>query len=129
MEQVYRMDPFGNEVIEYELTGEEVLRLLEAAYFADYEAPSFVSGIQYEMMLDKQGKVKSIKVKMENGSPFNLKKTYKVVLNSYMDKVSRYEKKDAGRGLFRTTADYMIDYLEKQSGVDYQGVKRVFLKK
>ena len=129
VEQVYRMDPFGNEVIAYDLTGEEVLRLLETAYFADYEAPSFVSGIQYEMTLDKQGKVKKLQVKMEDGSPFNLKKTYKVVLNSYLDKVCRYEKKDSGRGLFRTTADYMIEYLEKQPGVDYQGVKRVILNK
>lgn len=129
VEQVYRMDPFGNEVISYNLTGEEVVRLIEAAYYADNNAPSYVSGIQYEMTVDKQSKVKKIKVKMEDGSRFNLQKTYKVVLNSYLDKVSQYEKKDQGRGLSRTSADYMIDFLEKQPAIDYQGVKRVILKK
>jgi len=129
VEQVYRMDPFANEVIAYNLTGEEVLRLIETAYYADYNAPSYVSGIQYEMTVDNQNKVKTIKVKMEDGSSFNLQKTYKVVLNSYLDKVCQYEKKDQGRGLFRTSADYMIDYLEKQPAIDYQGIKRITLKK
>ena len=129
VEQVYRMDPFGNEVIAYDLTGEEVISLIESAYYADYEAPPFVSGITYEMTVDAKKKVTKIKVKMEDGSPFNLQKTYKVVLNSYLDKVSQFEKKDKGQGLFRTSADYMIDYLEKQPAIDYQGVKRVTLKK
>lgn len=129
VEQVYRMDPFGNEVIAYNLTGEEVIRLIESAYYADYEAPPFVSGITYEMTVDAKKKVTKIKVKMEDSSPFNLQKTYKVVLNSYLDKVSQFEKKDKGQGLFRTSADYMIDYLEKQPAIDYQGVKRVTLKK
>lgn len=129
VEQVYRMDPFGNEVISYNLTGEEVIRLIEAAYYADYNAPAYVSGIQYEMTVDKQNKVKKIKVKMEDGSRFNLQKTYQVVLNSYLDKVCQYEKQDQGKGLSRTSADYMIDFLEKQPAIDYQGVKRVTLKK
>lgn len=129
VEQVYRLDPFGNEVIAYELTGEEVLRLIEAAYYADYKAPPYVSGIQYEITVDKQGQITKLKVKMEDGSRFNLKKTYKVVLNSYLDKVSQYEKKDAGRSLFRTSSDYLIDFLEKQPAIDYKGVSRVTVKK
>lgn len=129
VEQVYRMDPFGNEVISYNLTGEEVIRLIETAYYADYDAPPYVSGIQYEMTVDKQNKVNKLTLKMENGSPFNLQKTYKVVLNSYLDKICQYKKNDKGRSLFRTSADYMIDYLEKQPAIDYQGITRVTLKK
>jgi 5'-nucleotidase len=125
---IYLLDPFGNEVMEYNLTGEEILRLIEAAYIADkYEAP-YVSGITYEMELDKQKQVKKLQVKMADGSKLNLQKTYKVVMNSYIASVSKYKKNDEGHGLFRTSADLTIEYLEKQPAVDYKGVKRIRVK-
>jgi 5'-nucleotidase len=128
VKDVYQLDPFGNEVIEYILTGEEVLRLIEAAYIGDNYDASYASGITYEMELDKQKKVKKLQVKMADGSPLNLQRAYKVVMNSYLAAISKYEKTDEGRGLFRSTADLTIDYLEKQPAVDYQGVKRITIK-
>ena len=126
---VYRLDPFNNEVIEFNLTGEELLRLIEAAYIAEYKQESYVSGITYELELGAEGKIKKIQVKMEDGSRLNLQKTYKVVMNSYLSAVSKYEKTDPGHSLFITSAEMTIKYLEKQPAVDYQGVKRVQIKK
>jgi len=125
---VYQMDPFNNEVIRFNLTGTEVLRLIETAYYADNNAASYVSGIRYDMTLDKQGKVKSVQIEMEDGSPFNLQRTYTVVMNSYLAAICDYEKADPGQSVFRTAADYMIEYLEKQPAIDYQGTKRVTVK-
>jgi len=49
-----------------------------------------------------------------------------VVMNNYMSSVYKYEHKDSGRGLFRTTAEGIIDYLKKLKKIpDYQGEKRV----
>lgn len=126
---VYQLDPFGNEVIQFDLTGEEVLRLIEAAYYADNNDASYVSGIRYDMALDKQGKVKKVQVSMEDGSRFNPKRNYKVVMNSYLAAICQYEKTDSGQSLFRTAADYTIDYLEKQPAIDYQGVRRINVKR
>jgi len=125
---VYRLDPFNNEVMAFDLTGEELLRLLEAAYIAENKLPPFVSGIQYEMALDKQGKITKLQVKMADGSPLNPQRKYKVVMNSYLSAVSQYEKADLGQSLFSTTAEKTIEYLEKQAGVDYRGVKRMTIK-
>ena len=122
---VYQFDPFGNEVILFELTGEEVLRLIETAYLVDNKSAPFVSGITYGMELDKQKKIKKLQVKMADGTPLDLQCTYKVVMNSYMAAVCRFEKADKGHSLFRTTAELTIQYLEKQPAVDYNGVKRV----
>jgi 5'-nucleotidase len=127
VKDVYQLDPFGNEVIVFNLTGEEILRLIEAAYIADNGA-AFVSGITYEMELDKLKQVKKIQVKMSDGSKFNLQRTYKVVMNSYLAAVAKYRKSDEGSGLFRSSADLTIDYLEKQPTVDYKGIKRITIK-
>ena len=123
---IYRLDPFGNELIVYNLTGEEVKRLLAAICRADDYGPAFVSGIQYKIALGKDNKeVKKVEVKMPDGSKFDEKRTYKVVVNSYVASVSNYEKADEGQNLFVTSADEMIKYLEKQPSVNYRNVVRM----
>ena len=122
---IYQFDPFGNEAIMFYLTGEEILRLIETAYHVDNQSAPFVSGITYEMELNKQKQLKKLHVKMADGSPLDRQRTYKVVMNSYMAAVCQYEKTDEGHSLHRTTAELTIQYLEKQPAVDYNGVKRV----
>jgi hypothetical protein len=78
---------------------------------------------------DKQGKMKTLQVKMTDGTRLNLQRTYKVLMNSYLAAICQYEKSDEGHSFFRATADYTIDYLAKQPAVDYQGIKRVVIKK
>ena len=126
---VYQLDPFNNDAVMFNLTGEEVLRLIKAAYIADNNRASYVSGITYEMELDKQGNVKKVQVKMADGKQINLQRTYKVVLNSYLAAVAKYDKADNGQSLFRSCSDFTIQYLEKQPAIDYKGVKRVVIKK
>ena len=125
---IYRLDPFNNNVIEFSLTGAEVLRLIEAAYIAENKQAPYISGATYEMELDKQENVKKVQVKMNNGAKLDLQKQYKVVLNSYLAAVSQYQKADEGKDLFQSSADMTIQYLEKQAAIDYKGVKRVTVK-
>jgi 2',3'-cyclic-nucleotide 2'-phosphodiesterase (5'-nucleotidase family) len=125
---VYQLDPFNNEIVAYHLTGEEVIRLIEAAYIAENKNPPYVSGISYEMELDKQGQVRKLQVKMDDGSRFNPQRIYKVVMNSYLAAVCQYEKTDPGKNTFRIGAELVIEYLEKQSAIDYKGVKRMTIK-
>ncbi|MCL2104528.1 MAG: bifunctional metallophosphatase/5'-nucleotidase [Kiritimatiellaeota bacterium] len=121
---IYQLDPFGNEAVEFHLDGEEVLRLIEAAYRADKGA-SYVSGICYDMTLDPQGQVKRVDVRMADGTPLDLQRRYKVVMNSYLAAICEYKKTDMGKDLSRLTVDLLIEHLQKQTSVDYNGVKRV----
>ena len=125
---IYLIDPFNNEVIEYNLTGEELLRLMEAAYIVENKQPPFVSGITYEMELDPQGQIKNLQVKLSDGSRINPQQSYKVVINSYLAAVCQFKKADEGKSIFRTIAEVAIDYLEKQPAVDYKGIKRMTIK-
>ncbi len=126
VDDVYRLDPFGNEVIEYNLTGEEVVRLLTAISRAEDYGPAYVSGIRYKIHLgDSNRDVKSVKITMPDGSKFDLKRTYKVVMNSYIAVIADYEKSDEGRNLFLIAADLLIQYLDKQPSIDYTGVSNL----
>jgi 5'-nucleotidase len=125
---VYQLDPFNNEIMEFHLTGAEVLRLIEAAYIVENKDAPIVSGIRYVLELDRQGNVKKIDVTMEDGARLNLQRTYKVVMNSYLGSVAQYEKTDAGKSLHIRTTEQTVEYLEKQPAVDYKGVKRITIK-
>ena len=123
---VYALDPFGNEAVEYTLTGEEVLRLITAAYNAEGKSPVYVSGIRYGMTINPDGTVKDVTAAMDGdaAAPFDLQRRYKVVMSSYLAAICEYEKADTGRELGRLATDLLIEYLQKQPSVDYHGVKR-----
>jgi len=128
LKDVYRLDPFGNELVVYNLTGEEVVRMLSAAI--DKYGPAFVSGITYEITLGKNPfDVKKLVVKNPDGSKFDLKRTYKVAMNSYLASVCSYEKQDQGQSLFVPCSDKMIEFLKSKPYFDYKGVKRVIINK
>ena len=61
------------------------------------------------MLLDKAGK------------KLNLKKTYRVVSNSYTVAVSPTNRKDEGKSIGITTPDLIKNYLEHQGKINYQG--------
>lgn len=126
---VYRLDPFSNELVMYTLSGDEVLEMLAAVCRADEYGPAYVSGIQYEILLGKDNKeVKRVKVRMPDGSEFDRKRSYRVVITSYIASVADFEKVDEGQNLFLVASDQLIKYLEQQEKVDYRDVKRVDVK-
>jgi 5'-nucleotidase len=126
---VYQLDPFNNEILEFQLTGEEILRLIEAAYIAEQNNPPYVSGIRYEMETDRQGKVRNIQITLDSGVRLNPQGRYRVVMNSYIGTVAKFERADPGKGLRLGTTDTTIEYLEKQPAIDYKGVTRLSIKK
>ena len=125
---VLRLDPFGNDTVQMELTGQELKDMLIAITYADndYGFPK-VSGINCEVILDKKDpkKIKDVKFTLADGGKFDLKKTYKVVTNSYAAAIATSPHKDQGRALNRTTSALIQEYLEHQKTIDYTGVCRV----
>ena len=125
---VLRLDPFGNDTVQMELTGQELKDMLIAITYADndYGFPK-VSGINCEVIFDKKDpkKIKDVKFTLADGGKFDLKKTYKVVTNSYAAAIATSPHKDQGRALNRSTASLIQEYLEHQKTIDYTGVCRV----
>jgi 2',3'-cyclic-nucleotide 2'-phosphodiesterase/3'-nucleotidase len=77
--------PFENSLAVMALTGKEVKNFLEYAY--EMKSPIYnfdcAAGIIYEVT-DKNPMGNRIKIlRMADGTPFNMEKTYNVVMNSY----------------------------------------------
>ncbi|MBQ9660845.1 MAG: bifunctional metallophosphatase/5'-nucleotidase [Bacteroidales bacterium] len=127
---VLRLDPFGNSLVQLELTGQELKDMLIATHYADisYGFPK-VSGIICNVTFDKKEpdtKIKDLKITNPDGSKFDLKKTYKVITSSYVAAIANSPRKDQGRDINRTTSAVIQDYLEHQGTIDYTGAQRVF---
>ena len=128
---VFRIDPFGNEAAVYTLTGAEVVKLIEVSRQKGRNRAPFVSGMTYEMTVDKAdtAKIKNTKVFLSNGKPIDKKKQYKVVLNSYVASIGLDPDKSEDYTC-GTTPELLIEYLKKVSTVNYKGkVRRKIIRK
>ncbi|MDD3892399.1 MAG: 5'-nucleotidase C-terminal domain-containing protein, partial [Bacteroidales bacterium] len=123
---VYEMDPFGNEMVLFNLSGHEMQNLFLSAFTFDGHFPLYPSGMTTRYLLNPDGSLKDVELLTTDGKPFDMDKTYSVVMNHYMASVYKYDHKDPGQGLFRTSAEATIDYLKELKNIpSYRGVRRV----
>jgi len=127
---IYTMDPFGNEMVLFKLTGHELKALHLAAFTIDDSSAIYPAGIKSKYLLTEKGVLTDIQFFTTDGNPLEMDKTYTVVMNNYMASVYKYDHKDKGQGLFRTTAEGIIDYLRNLKKIpDYREEKRIELVK
>lgn len=124
IKDVFTLDPFDNEIVQFSLTGEEIIRLMKCCYVTD-GGPIYCSGCSYEYKVDENGEMTDIKVTLENGKPLDMKAKYTVVMNSYMTSVFDYEHEDEGTSTFHTSNDLMLEYLAAHPDLDYGNTSRV----
>lgn len=123
---VYEMDPFGNEIVLLNLSGHEIHNLFLSAFILDDLLPIYPSGMTTRYLLNTDGSLKDVELFTSDGKPFDMDKTYSVVMNNYMTSVYKYDHKDQGQGLFRTTAEATIEYLKGLKSIpSYSGIQRV----
>ena len=126
---VLKMDPFQNALVEANITGKELAEMLISCYEHDKYRFPFVSGFKCDVTFDPAtNKIKKLVLLDENGKKLNLKKTYRLVANSYAVAVSPTNRKDQGRNLTMTSPETIKNYLEHQGKVSYQGTSRVNVK-
>ncbi len=126
VKNVYEIDPFGNEIVTFKLTGHEMRNLYITAFtFDDYKV-IYPSGMHARYLLNADDSLKDVEFLTTDGKPFDMNKTYSVVMNHYMAAVYKYEHKDPGQGLFRPTAEVTINYLKKLKNIpSYRGISRI----
>ena len=121
VKDVYSIDPFNNEVVVYQMTGEQVKRFIVNSYRKNGGYPSYVSGMTYEVT-DDDGRL-NVFIRPDKGV-YGKNTIYKVAFNSYMASTVNVESVDEGRSTFKTSEEMLIDFLRKHKEVDYQGVAR-----
>ena len=122
MGDVMKMDPFQNDAVEVFCTGKELAAMLISCYNNDKQRFPYVGGFTCEVTYDPaDGKVKKLVLLDKDGKKLNLKKTHRVVSNSYTVAVSPTNRKDEGKSIGITTPDLIKNYLEHQGRINYQG--------
>ena len=124
LKDLFSLDPFDNELIIFNMTGQEIVDFLGVSFFTD-GGPNYCSGCTYSYKVDDEGKMQDCKVTLDNGKPLDLKATYKVVMNSYMSTAFDFKCEDSGASLFRTSNEALTEYLVNHPHVNYAGVTRV----
>lgn len=119
---VLRLDPFQNDAVELHVTGKELAEMLISCYDNDNQRFPYVGGMKAEFTVDPATqKIKKLVLFDKEGKKLNLKKTYKVISNSYSVAVSPTKRQDQGESIGIITAKLIMDYLEHQGQVNYQG--------
>lgn len=125
IKEVYSADPFGNEIVVYNLTGHELKNLYFAAFPMDEDIPLIPSGIKTVYLLTEDGQMEDVEFYNPDGTAFDMDKTYTVAVNSYIA-TYEFEKEDNGTTLFQGTAENMIEYLKQVKTVaGYENEERI----
>ena len=129
MGDVMKMDPFQTDLVEVQVTGKELAEMLVSCYDNDKQRFPYVGGLKCEVIIDPATqKVKKLTLFDLNGKKLNLKKTYRVVSNSYTVAVSPTNRADQGHSVGITTPDIIKNYLERQKKVSFQGSRCLEMK-
>ncbi len=117
VKDVYRNDPFGNEVITFNLSYNELSSLILNSRPGDLK----VSGIH---IIHKQNG--GIELTDYDNNPIDTDKTYKVGMNSYIASAYSFEHSQEGVSTEITSADALIEFIDYKKNIDYMGVNRIF---
>lgn len=124
LKDVYSLDPFDNELILFDMTGEEILEFLVVSFFTDHGA-NYCSGCTYSFSVDEDGQMKDCQVILDDGTPLDPKAHYQVTMNSYMSSAFDFPHEDPGTSTFRTSNEALVEYLESHPDIDYSKTHRI----
>lgn len=122
---VLQIDPYDDTAVVTTMTGQQLMQfILKYGRMATKYFPH-LSGMSAQLFIDRNDttKITHVQLLTANGKkPFNPRKTYRVVTNSYvlatgLSDVLSQPPHNTGK----TTVDVLISYLRKRKTVDYQG--------
>jgi 2',3'-cyclic-nucleotide 2'-phosphodiesterase (5'-nucleotidase family) len=126
---IFRLDPFGNQVVTYTMTLLEVKSLIMNAYNRNKEPDLMVSGMKYSALVDQNGVCTDVVMTDYSGNPFDPSRKYTVGMNSYIGATYVFDHTDPGTTNFDTTAQTLINFLKEVKSVSYEGTNRIEIKK
>ena len=124
---IYTLDPFGNELMRFTLTGEEIVDLFVHAFTDDKNRLLYPSSnMKAIYTLKDENTILGVQLFLRDGTPLDLAKNYTVVLNNYIASSFKFKRNDQGTGLFRTSAETIIEHLRRHSTIKpYDKEKRI----
>ncbi len=129
LKDIFRLDPFGNQVVTLKMTYDEIKALLIYSYNREKSPDLVPSGLTYTAIVNSEGVCTDVEIKDKSGNQPDLAKTYTVGLNSYIAASYKFAHADPGITNYITSAQALLDYLAEVKTVNYSGVVRVSVKK
>jgi 2',3'-cyclic-nucleotide 2'-phosphodiesterase (5'-nucleotidase family) len=117
LKDIYALLPFGNQVIRFEMTPDEIRSLITYDYLKAKVPDLRVSGVEYLVTASLDHNVRAIRLRDRRGRLLDEDKTYRVGMNSYMAATYKFNHRDPGRSLMVTLAETMIQYLKEGKDV------------
>jgi 2',3'-cyclic-nucleotide 2'-phosphodiesterase (5'-nucleotidase family) len=128
VKDIYRLDPFGNQVVIYKLSVKEIGSLILNSYKKEREIDLIPSGMSYTISKGEKGKEPQLNMFDRSGKPLNPDRTYTIAVNSYISAAYNFEHRDPGTTLELTTEDCLIRFLGNKHKVKYKDTGRAKLK-
>ena len=114
---VFKLDPFGNTIVVYEMTPEEIRTLLKNSHRKYNKRVDLLpAGLKYTIHT-KDGTATQVTLTDMEGKPLNESKRYKVGMNSYISSSYKFTKIQPGKELNAKASDALIEYLKRQKEV------------
>jgi len=123
---VYRLDPFANDVVEFRLAPREIRSLIRDSIERTGGIDLQVSGLSYRVRMTEKNRVEAIDLLDLIGQQWPEDQSLRVGLNSYIASSYRFDHADPGRSLQTRTSDCLIRFLEKHPDLSrYKGIRRI----
>jgi 2',3'-cyclic-nucleotide 2'-phosphodiesterase (5'-nucleotidase family) len=127
LRDIYRLDPFGNQVVIFKMNAEEIKSLICNAFNKEKSIDLQASGMTYTVIKGADGKCADVIMNDLNGNPLDPGREYTVGVNSYISASYTFSHRDPGTSLAITAAQALIEYLMEVKSVNYAGKKRAFV--
>jgi 5'-nucleotidase / UDP-sugar diphosphatase len=128
LRDIYRLDPFGNKVVVFRMTAEEIRSLICYGFNLENRPDLEVSGMTYVVIQGADKKCSDVIMKDSSGNPLDPGREYVVAMNSYIASAYRFDHRDTGVVTDIGTAEALIGFLEQVKEVNYSGASRVSVK-
>lgn len=112
---IYRLDPFANSVVYYEMTSLQIEEFIKLASISD-GGPIHISGLSYTMNVKKNDnnnyEIINVSVIDEDAKYLNYSKLYRVAMNDYMERTVNFDFEDGPFDIGMTTIEADLEYLK-----------------
>ena len=128
LKDIYKLDPFNNQVILFSMTAAEIKSLICYGYRHEKGIDLQVSGMTYEVTDIDTNRCATVKMFDKSGKLIDNSKEYLVAMNNYMAYTYKFDHRDPGTLSTLTTAEALIKYLGVSGKINYSGIKRASVK-
>jgi len=124
LKDLYKLDPFNNQVVVFKMNAAELQSLICYGYTLEKDIDLQVSGMTYIVTDNGKNQCAGVVMVDKSGNPLDSAKEYTVAMNNYMAVTYKFDHRDQGTTSPLTTAEALINYLNLVKKVNYSGVKR-----